>query len=165
MRKILGWALVIAAAAALLPLWAQAWALSTGRVDTPATDPARYRISANESLVSCRVPSTIVLQAGTAATGGFIQCTNKYASAVTLTWSVQDDGGGGFLTASGSAALTANGLAACQDATLTAGAVEGTRTVLLRGETASSAGFYVEIYFSGDVTVQAGTAGLGGGCP
>lgn len=164
-RRVLGWMLVAAATAGLFPLWAQVVALEQGRVDTPATDPAIYRVSAADSLVSCTVPSPIVLQAGTVSSGPYVACTNSLGSSVTLHWSVADDGGGGFVEASGSEVLAADGLAACRDVTLTAGTTEESRTVIFRGQTDAGADLYVELYFAGQVTVQAGSTGLGGGCP
>ncbi|MFZ5823191.1 MAG: hypothetical protein ACOY94_02415 [Bacillota bacterium] len=165
MRRMLGWVLIVAATAGLFPLLTQVSALQQGQVNTPASDPAVYSISAANSLVHCAVPSTITLQSGVGSTGAYFQCTNSYGSSLTLTWSVQDDGGGGFLSASGSDILPADGVAACRDVTLTPGTTEATRTVVFRGKTSDSAGFYVELYFTGQVTVQAGSTGLGGGCP
>lgn len=158
----MGWLLVAMATAGLFPLWMQVTALEHGQVDTP--EQAHYQVSASGGLVTCTVPSAITLQKETAAAGSFFECTNNYNASVSLTWSVEDDGGGGFLSATGSDSLVADGMPTCRDVTLTAGSVEGSRTVVFRGMTGSSSGLYVEVYFSDDVTVQADNTGLGGGC-
>ncbi len=164
-RKVLGGLLVAVAVTGLFPLWAQVQALRLGHVDTPDTDPAVYGISSANSLVQCGMPTLLVVEAGTPVTGNFIRCTNNHGSPITLNWAVVDAGPGNFLTGAGSSTLVATGVATCQSITLTPGNKKATRTVVFSGTTDATAGLYVELYFTGEVTVQQGTAGLGGGCP
>jgi len=164
-RKLMGGTLVLAAIAGLFPLWTEVQALQLGRATTPGTDPAVYRISSTASLLRCSMPAPLVLTARATTSGAYVSCVNNYNSPITLTWSVVDDGPGTFLTASGSSTLAASGVAACQAITVDAGTRKETRTVVFRGTTSTTAGFYVEHYFTGQVTVQQETTGVGGGCP
>lgn len=166
-RRVLGWVLVAGAITGLFPLWPQVLAVYQGWVETPATDPALYRLSDGNSLVRCSLPSPLVLQAGTTSAGAYFECVNNYGAPVQLSWSVADAGGPDYLAvdAGSGATLPASGVASCQSVSLIAGATPESRTVVFRGATAGDSGFYVELYFTGAVTVQAGETGLGGGCP
>ncbi len=164
MRRALALMLVMAALAGLMPLLPKAAAYLRATVQNAAF----YTIASRDPILSCSVPSNIVMPPSTVATMDFFSCANNAGEDVTVFWDVWDDGGGGFLTASGSAAL-ADGTSGCRTVTLTSSETTGKRSVIFRAVTASDSLFYVELYFTGNVQVKAPkknrTVEPGGGCP
>lgn len=162
-RRLVALIMLGMATVGLLPWLQQAVAAYQAQVRLPADEQAVYQVLSTNGLVSCDVPTTIVLRRNLSRTDNFFRCTNNHGATVTLTWSALD--AGGFISASGSDTLPANGTAACRSATLDAGNTADTRTVTFRGSTVADAGLYVQIHFTAQVTVQNGAGGLGGGCP
>lgn len=169
MRRLLGWALLMAAVVLGLPFLPRAVAYLSGAVALPAASPARYRTvtSAGTKFLACTVPQTIVVRRNRdAPTASHFSCENNFGTDLTLEWAVVDDGGGGFLSIPlGSSTTLTAGSAGCRSLILTAGNTNGTRTVTFRGATPANSGLYAEIYFTGTVTVQSNAGGLQNGCP
>lgn len=161
MRIIVAFGLLLLAVAALSPDVQQAIAYKQGYVDMPTGEPAFYSVSSLNGLVWCDVPSTIKVRSNQTATSTFFRCGNNYNAPVQLYWSVAP-ASTTFVTASGSALMSA-GTTGCRSTTLTAGGSTGSQYVKFKGVT-SGTDFFTEIYFEAYVTVQSGTAGLGGGC-
>lgn len=164
LRRWLGLLLVLAASFALWPFLQQAVAYSQGSVGFPGT--TAYTVvpsaSSTSALISCSVPSQISLKGNKTVTNTFIQCRNNFARSVTLTWQSYGTNAS-WVAASNSATLPADGLVHCTSVTLTSTS-NGNKTVTLKGATASTADFYVEIYFNASISVAGNGTGTGG-CP
>lgn len=148
---------------ALWPLLQQAVAYSRAAVGVGGT--TYYTITtagaANE-LVTCSVPSQIEIRGDSPRTSTFVRCRNNTNKSIILTWSNIDQTG--WITASGSVLLSADGVSRCVSMTLTPGTNDSTRTVTFRGVTDSSSDLYVELYFTGSVQLRTGNSS-NGGCP
>lgn len=138
-----------------------------------ASEPGRLPDSGSERpsnawFIKCHVPQSIIQRKNNDRTGNYFWCDNHFNTGLTLTWAVQDDGnGGGFLTIpSGQSTLLTAGSSGCRSLTLSPGSRNrNNQPVIFKGATSTTAGLYVEIYFTAIVTVQNGNGGVGGGCP
>lgn len=169
MRRLWGLLFLLAGlSAAFLP---QALASLTSTVQLPGANPARYRtVSANSWFIKCQVPQTIIVQKGKSLSGPHFSCDNHFNTGVTLTWTVENDGNGGTLLTipAAQSSLYAANSSGCNSnsVTLTAGStVASNQTVTFKGTTGTASGLYVEIHFTGTVTVQNNAPGQQNGCP
>jgi hypothetical protein len=165
-RRFLGMSLAFAAFLALVPLVPRVRAFTQGTVRLPPGSPAHYQVSSAAALVVCDVPSTLSLKKNSTnmAYAGF-RCVNRYNKPITLNWSVIQDGGSG-ISAYGSGLLPATATVGCVNATFDTPNPKGNTgpfTMVLKGKTADTDEFYVELYFT--ATVGVGGGNNSGGCP
>lgn len=172
MRRLWGLLLILAAAlsASFLP---RTLASLSSIVQLPAANPAKYQTIASNNpsslwFVKCSVPRTIVLRRSTPRNGSYFSCDNHFNTSVTLAWTVQDDGNGGNLLAipAGQSSLLTASSSGCQSLNLSPGNMNANnQPVTFKGATTTSAGLYVEIYFTALVTVRNNNSGVADSCP
>lgn len=161
--------LVVVGALGLLVALPQAQAYVRAWVDLPSTNLATYTVTSTNQLISCTVPSRILVTTKTTdypVTGNFFQCTNRYNAPVTLNWSIVS-GAPANWGVSGSATLPADGITACRSVTFTQSGTFPNNTdwvVVFKGATDPTSAFYAEVQFSASVDLQNGNKNTGG-CP
>lgn len=146
----------------LLPFLPQVWAYATAEVNLPVG--AAYGIESGNTLISCSVPTTITVDAKlSSASGNFVRCVNNYGGTVTLNWSLVS-GPSGMSLAGNSGAFGAND-APCRPLTInyTNLSNNAQNVVRIRGVTASTADFYVELEFPATI-VGRNNQSPSGGC-
>lgn len=162
MHRLLAPALIAFGAFGLLTTLPHAFGYYTARVTHSSNV---YTITSTNPLVQCSQPNTITLRRNQGASGSWFLCSNRYNAPVDLTWAIVSDGGSGVTISGSSGSMPAGTSDSCRAVTLTAANTIGTFSVVYRGTTASTADFYAQIEFPGQVVVQNGGGGLGGSCP
>ncbi|HYG59969.1 MAG TPA: hypothetical protein VD902_18035 [Symbiobacteriaceae bacterium] len=168
MRRLFGVMLVLIALSVSVPFLPRAVAYLSSTITLPAANQARYRTvgPTGTKFLMCSVPTAIVLQKNKSTPLPHFSCENNFNTAVQLDWEVVNANGSGISIPAGTFSTLGANSNGCQTVTITTpNNNANNRLVTFRGVTSTAAALYAEIYFTGTVSVQNGSAGLQNGCP